>query len=185
MPKPTAIPLRRCIDDLWKQNWTAVRIAEHLKLPIRTVRNLIQRFQKLGEAGIEASYTAGPKAESPQREQARLVAEQLRREHPTWGAGLIGVYLKRADEASAPSGRTVQRWLSKAGLMPAPAGRRPATNAARAAHPHAVWQLDASEEISLETGRKVSWLRVADECTGAVLETRVFPLGALESGGGS
>jgi hypothetical protein len=46
----------------------------------------------------------------------------------------------------------------------------------RAAVPHAVWQIDASEYIALATGQRVSWLRVIDECSGAVLQTVVFPL---------
>jgi hypothetical protein len=74
VPKPIAIPLRQGVYDLWMQDWTATRIAEHLRLPVRSVRNLIKRFKELGEAGIEPSYATGPKPTSPEREQARLAA---------------------------------------------------------------------------------------------------------------
>src|SRR5262245_46424424 len=105
MPKPTPIPVRRGVYDLWKLGWTAAQIAEHHRLPLRTVRNLIQRFQKLGEAGIETSYVKGTPPPSPEREEARQAAEQLRREHPAWGSGLICVYLRHRSELPVRSPR--------------------------------------------------------------------------------
>jgi transposase InsO family protein len=74
-----------------------------------------------------------------------------------------------------PSARTLQRWLRAAGLAPAPRGRRPRPAPGRAGRPHAVWQVDAAERVALADGRRVCWLRVADEATGAVLWTEVFP----------
>ena len=37
--------------------------------------------------------------------------------------------------------------------------------------------MDAAELVKLRTGLLVSWLRIVDECSGAVLRTAVFPLG--------
>ena len=55
----------------------------------------------------------------------------LRREHPIWGAGLIRVMLRRQlPQDAPPAERTLQRWFVRAGLAPAPAGRRPAADAA-------------------------------------------------------
>lgn len=79
-----------------------------------------------------------------------------------------------------PAERTLNRWFRRAGLGPAPKGRRPASEARRAAAPHDVWQVDAAEEIALADGTRVSWVRVADEFTGAVLHTAVFPPRAVE-----
>jgi hypothetical protein len=43
--------------------------------------------------------------------------------------------------------------------------------------------MDASEQIALRSGRHVSWLRVVDEWTGAVLETIVFGWGSFSTVG--
>jgi hypothetical protein len=42
--------------------------------------------------------------------------------------------------------------------------------------------MDAAERMRLASGAQVSWLRIADECSGAVLQTRIFPPGVLEPG---
>jgi len=63
------------------------------------------------------------------------------------------------------------------GPEPGLTGRRPAIATLRAARPHQVWQIDAAEQVGLRSGQRVSWLRVVDECSGAVLRTVVFPQG--------
>ena len=42
--------------------------------------------------------------------------------------------------------------------------------------------MDAAEQVPLQTGQRVSWLRIADECSGGVLWTDVFPPRPLERG---
>src|SRR5262245_18468050 len=39
--------------------------------------------------------------------------------------------------------------------------------------------MDAAERVPLATGRRVCWLRLSDEHSGAVLATTVFPPGVL------
>ncbi len=51
-----------------------------------------------------------------------------------------------------------------------------------ASFPHEVWQVDAGEQKTLASGQKVSWLRFADECSGAILKTFVFSPRPLQSG---
>jgi hypothetical protein len=114
---------------------------------------------------------------SAERQHQRKAARELRRKHPAWGSGLIHVFLARAADRAAAV-RTIQRWLS-VGPGAVPRGRKPAQSV-RAERPHQVWQMDASEEIPLASGQRVSWLRIVDECTGAFLATRVFPPGSLE-----
>src|SRR5205814_1983882 len=62
-------------------------------------------------------------------------------------------------------------------LNPAPTGRRSAGESLRAQRPHETWQIDAAELVRLRSGERVSWLRIVDECSGAVLWTVVFPQG--------
>src|SRR5207244_8187324 len=92
--------------------------------------------------------------------------------------------LREHRREAVPAERTLQRWFRRAGLGPAPKGRRLKTAAPRATRPHEVWQMDAKERVLLHSGEHVSWLRLADECSGAVLGTRVFPPGELEPSAG-
>jgi hypothetical protein len=100
-----------------------------------------------------------------------------------WGAPLIRVMLLRQFSAvEVPTPRSLQRHFAGAGLQPAPKGRCPATDDRRAKGAHDVWQMDASERMALQTEERVSWLRLVDEHSGAVLTTVVFPPGQLEPG---
>ena len=109
----------------------------------------------------------------------------MRRQHPTWGAGIIRVILTEQHPGRVlPSERTVQRAFVRAGLNPAPAGRRGPGPDRRAERPHETWQVDAADQMDLADGRQASWLRIVDECTGAVLETAVFPPRVLHTRAG-
>ena len=105
----------------------------------------------------------------------------LRQQHARWGAALIRVMLQeKYGKAEVPGTRTLQRWLRRLREKPAPPGRRPARESRRARRPHEIWQMDAAEQKRLKTGKQISWLRVVDECSGAVLGTVVFPPRELE-----
>src|SRR5262249_34516179 len=115
----------------------------------------------------------------PRRTPAPLVPRscQRRRDHPRWGSEMIRLEL--ADRhGGLPCARTIRRHLRQAGLQPAPAGRPPAPSPRlpRAEQPHQGWQIDACEQLRLRGGRRVCWLRVVDECSGAFLQTVVFPV---------
>jgi len=175
MPTPVPYPVRLVIMRRHQRGQSAATIAAALGLPARTVRHLLGQYRAHGESVLLPSYWRKEPSPAPvdaMREQALA----LRREHPTWGAGLIRVHLRR--RGSLPTERTLQRWFRQAGLGPAPKGRRrPAAIArdGRAEQPHEVWQIDAKEQIRLRSGRLVSWLRIVDEGSGAVLWTKVFP----------
>jgi hypothetical protein len=42
--------------------------------------------------------------------------------------------------------------------------------------------MDAADQVAPRNGTQVCWLRTADECSGAVLKTEIFPPGVLERG---
>lgn len=179
MPAPTPLPLRRALWRRARQGQATATIARALGLSPRTVRRLRRRALDVADDALGPDYTACGRRRSAAAEALRQQVLELRRAHPTWGAGLLRVLLAQEHPpAIVPCERTLQRWLSAAGLGPAPAGRRPgASLGPRADRPHAVWQIDASEQIRLRSGRRVSWLRIVDECSGAVLWTRVFAQG--------
>jgi Homeodomain-like domain len=183
MPRPIPMPLRHAILRRWHKGQSVSTIADAIGLVPRTVRHLVRRFQLQGDSAVAASYHHAETPEPRGSTALFQIAMQLRQEHPTWGAGLIRVIL-RLDKASSspPSERTLQRWFRRYGVAPAPVGRHPSRSDRRAQAPHEIWQMDAKEQIRLATGERVSWLRVVDECSGAVLWTAVFPPWAMESG---
>src|SRR6516225_4883056 len=182
MPHPIPVPVRQVILRRAEQGQSAGLIARSLGLVARTVRQLLQRLRNHGPNALATSYSGRP--HPPQSRTFIEEAIQLRRLHPTWGAGLVRVLLRRHyPAASLPAERTLQRWFRRAGLIPAPSGRRSGPSSYhRASQPHEVWQMDAADQVALRNGKQVCWLRIADECSGAVLETAVFPPGVLECG---
>lgn len=160
----------------------AAEIADDLGLNPETVRKLIARFRKGGPDSITPDYS-GCGVDQPRRGDAGLIeaAAAMRREHPSWGAGIIRVQLAERNPGRViPSDRAIQRAFTKAGLNPAPAGRRRDGPKRRATETHETWQMDASDQIKLADARMASWLRLVDDCSVAVLLTVVFPPRVLE-----
>lgn len=174
MPRPIPVPVRQVMFRLWQAGRDAAEIAERLGVPCPTVYRLLQRFRRDGASGVAPGYRRS--SETFPSSDGVKDAIDLRREHPTWGAEFIRVQLLEIDPAKEiPSARALRRWFARADLSPAKAGRRPKVKADRAVMPHAVWQMDAKEHIKLKNKKEVSWLRLIDECSGAVLHTTVFP----------
>jgi Helix-turn-helix domain len=184
MPHPIPVPVREVIIQRAEQGQSAGFIARSLGLVARTVRQLVQRLRQHGPNALATSYSGRSHPHPPPFRTLVEEAVQLRRAHPTWGAGLVRVLLRRHHpKAPLPAERTLQRWFQRAGLIPAPSGRRSGPSSYhRAPQPHAVWQMDAADQVVLRNGTQVCWLRIADECSGAVLGTTVFPPGVLERG---
>jgi hypothetical protein len=181
MPRPLPVPVRQAVWRRSQDGQDGPTIATALGLAPRTVRHLVRRLRQGGLAALFPSYDRCGAATRKPAEPVLQTALGLRREHPTWGAGLIRVMLRRRQpDESPPTERTLQRWFLRAGLAPAPAGRRPAADSRRAERPHQIWQMDAAELVKLRTGQRICWLRIADECSGAVLWTAVVPPGPVD-----
>ncbi|MDB5309620.1 MAG: hypothetical protein JWO38_3822 [Gemmataceae bacterium] len=183
MPRAIAVPVRRVIVRRWQRGQTAAEIAAALQLVPRSVRHLLRHAA--ADPDLAPAYARCGR-HRPAAEQAVYEhALDVRRQHPTWGAGLIRVFLRdRFAAPRVPSERTLQRWFHAAGLGPAPAGRQPHAQRTWADRPHEVWQIDAVEELTLKGGQRASWLRITDEFTGAILDTKVFPIGCWAYVGG-
>src|SRR5438552_6837108 len=108
MSRALPVPIRRALFQRWQQGQSAAAIAQALSLPPRTVRRLLRRFERRGAAGVPPSYDrCGPKAAATSAELVQA-ALALRREHPTWGAGLIRVLLRRGHAGRPlPTARTL------------------------------------------------------------------------------
>jgi transposase len=181
MPSALPLPVRQVILRRWQEGESVASLADDLQLSQRTVRHLVCRFDQRGQEGLVADYSRCATKKTPRESAVFQKAVEMRKQHPTWGGGLIRVLLNEAEEAS-PSERTLQRWFRLSQLSVAPPGRRPASDEPRACRPHDVWQMDAVDQLRLGNGQRASWLRLVDECSGAVLQTTIFPPTLLESG---
>src|SRR5438105_10332726 len=188
MPRAVPPPIRQAVLRGHQRGLAPAALARRFRLPLRTVYHLLRLGRAHGGQSPPPAYHRPPRG--PRAPAALLLqAKALRQQHPGWGAALIRVILGRHfPEAALPSARSLRRWLRQAGLSRAPAGRRPrADPPARATAVHAVWQVDAADQLPLAGGQLVSWLRCVDECSGAVLRTIVSPLGVEPgaAGGGA
>jgi transposase len=178
MARSIPVPIRQAILRGFKKGNSIGALAGKFQVAERTVRHLVRCFQDQDNVAPAYDRCGRPKA-SP----SRVIKEAmyLRQQHARWGAGLIRVMLReKYGKAEVPGTRTLQRWLRRLREKPAPPGRRPARESRRARRPHEIWQMDAAEQKRLKTGQQISWLRVVDECSGAVLGTAVFPPRELE-----
>jgi Helix-turn-helix domain len=181
MPAPLPLPLRRRILEHQRRGLSPAAIARQLGLPERTVRALCVRFRAGGAAALDPAYRRPTVTAPPAAVQEALL---LHAQHPGWGAPYLLLQLRQQHPGltDLPSARTLQRWFARRRQPPAPAGRKPATARNPAQRAHEVWQMDAVEQLPLQTGQRVSWLRWVDELTGAVLGTEVFPPRHLRPG---
>ena len=184
MPRAVAPAVRQAIWNRSRSGQSTAVIAQDLQLPPTTVRHLVRQFKERGPDALIPAYRNCGARRTPAAEQLRQATIDLRRQHPQWGAGRIRVELAAQTRATTSS-RTIQRWLRQAQLVPARRGRRKAAERQRALTPHEVWQVDAAEQKKLANGEALSWLRVADECSGAVLKTVVFSRGTLPASSSS
>jgi transposase len=183
MPAALPVPLRQQMAQLHAEGHWLTEIAQRLGVRYRTMRGWWRRYCQEGDAGLAPRYAhCGPRG--PQRPDIQQGALALKREYPTWGAGLIRVELARQFPADAlPQARALQRWFRAAGLQPARA-QQPAVPRQPGRAAHAVWQVDAKERMRLADGSGTSVLTVTDEATGALLGLTPFPPLSLEPGAG-
>jgi hypothetical protein len=176
-----SVEVRSALFRLADKGLTPAAIARLLGCSDDAVRKLLKR-RRLGSTALLPGYAACGQHQCqalPWHDPLR----QLRRERPGLGAGRLRIELRGLLAGQPlPSERAIQRLLKRDGVSPARPGRPPAACAARSRVPHHTWQMDAVEQEKIATGQEVSWLRLADEASGAVLQTVAFSPGALQPG---
>jgi hypothetical protein len=181
MPRAISPAVRRAILHRSQRGQNVGQIALMLQLSERTVRHLVQCLRSGGADALQPGYDACGHHRQRNHDVLHRRTLQLREQHPRWGAGRILVQLHRTlPELELPSERTLQRWLRGQGGPPAPAGRPACQRRPRSSVVHEVWQIDAAEQKRLANDAMISWLRVYDECSGAVLQTVVFSRRTLQ-----
>jgi len=92
MSHAVPLPLRQALYRRWRQGQDVRTSAAALDLHPRTVRRLLRRLQQHGPEALPLGYARrGSRSPAAPVQPAAL---QLRRQHPTWGAPLIRVFLR-------------------------------------------------------------------------------------------
>jgi len=167
---------RKLIVQFREEGKSFAQISRDLKLSYNTIRGIWKRYEKNGESGLVPDYkNCGKK---PLESDYRFYRGSLwlKRFHPQWGAPLILLKLtQRYGKEKAPSVRTLQRWFKKKGLS-APRQQKNEPKIGKSKAPHNIWQVDAKEQVRIQSGEKICYLTIVDEHSGAWLAAPVFPL---------
>lgn len=178
MPAALSISERRKIIEMREQGNSFKAIALELNRDYEAVRKIYHRYVQSGE--LAPSYAKCSHSTIRKDETIYRRALEMKRNHPSWGAGIIWVELaEEFDEVQLPTPRTLQRWFKRGGVQNPPQERRPRPFPARGKRAHEVWAMDAKEQIELADGSFVSWLTVTDEGSGAIVGAFLFPPQAL------
>jgi transposase len=181
MGQPLSMTLRLLLVEQHLQGHSLAQLARTHQLSYATVRALWQRFQARGREGLAPDYSPcgrpGPRPDDPLYRAARY----LKFLHRFWGAPLIRLKLEQRYGPAIPSVRTLQRWFKRDGLT-LPRKQLPQAEVAWAEAPHAIWQIDAKENLRLPSGEAACYLTIVDEHSGALLEAPVFPHGLHQPG---
>ena len=185
MPRALSACLRQALLDQAAAGCSCAALAAAFSVSVRSVQRYLARSRCPGPDPLRPGYHRCGRTVAPSRAAIRSACIDLRRQHPGWGAARIRLSLRQRFAASdVPPPRTLRRWLAhNEPIVPAlPAVHRAAT--VRASVPHQVWQMDAVEGLRLRDGSGASWLRLVDECSGAILWTELFPPQTLGRRGG-
>lgn len=181
MPAATPMEQRQEIMDRRQEGESFAHISREMSISYHTVRSVWHHYERTGQ--LEPAYERCVHSEVRKEQAIYEQAIEFKREHPSWGAGLIWVEL--ADlfpEEDLPSERTLQRWFHRAGVASEKVKVQSAqVYVERGKEVHQVWAMDAKEQMTLANGTKASWLIISDEASGAVLHTELFPRGSVDS----
>lgn len=180
MPRAIPYATRQEIVRRHLEGQTLLRIAAETHLPLATVRDLWRAFRDHGDDGLAIRYPACGRSTPGHHRDVLRRACQLKRRHPSWGAGRVRVELLGLLAAAlVPSARTLQRAFQREGVNRPRRAQRPRTARARPEAPHDVWEVDAVEKARLRTGEEVSWLSAVDVYSGALLAGELSPPGPM------
>lgn len=175
MSSALSMSIRLKILRLKGQGLSLVEIARDEQLCYQSVRNIWQRYDERGEAGLSPAYdNCGQQCPRSSYFYYRCSC-WLKRLHLDWGAPFIHMQLRlRYGKEGLPSIRTMQRWYCKKQLN-RPRARKNQPKIGRSKVVHNIWQIDAKEQLTLPEGQQMCYLTITDEYSGGWLAAPGFP----------
>lgn len=178
---PTETARRLAIVERHQKGESLRSISEELHMSYETVKKLWRHWQHKG--AVEPNYEKAKQRGTRQYAEVQGLAIELKKQHPRWGAQLILMEMQQAHpQLALPGVRTLQRWFVEAGINHSrQVKQQRVMSVKRGQSVHQVWAVDAKENMVLQDGNGVSWLMVSDEASGAILQSEVFPLPAMDT----
>ncbi|MEL7340845.1 MAG: hypothetical protein AAGM67_10190 [Bacteroidota bacterium] len=176
MPAAISLSVRQLIHTHRQSGQTLEWIAQEVGLPYGTVQRLCARFRESPSLGLSTAYGNCGKKRRDERDLVFRAVRCMKQWHPSWGAEKIRTeLLLLRPSLQIPQARMLQKWFHWNGQVAV----RPALKASKREWAKVVdqgWQIDAKENVSIESAEKMCWLNIIDECSGGVIDAGVFPL---------
>ena len=153
-------------------------LADRFKVNYHTARNLCRSYEQRGESALVADYSNCGRWVDPLAEKAYRLVRLVQHLHPDWGVPYIVTkiavnYPHLALQSERHYQRRLKKDCPKIELPPATIPRENLINDVRQAHDE--WQIDAKEQIKLESGEEACYLNVTDTKSHALLKAKTFP----------
>ena len=165
--------IRKQIVQQHQAGLSLTHIASELPYSYDGVCKIWRRYLHFGWEGLASSYQ---KCGRPPVFDEAIKTQILEHKNGDQGAPYIrSIMIEKYPDKRIPHERTIQRWWRSKGLN-RPRGKRPKPTKTWTNLTHHTWQIDGKEQISLGTGAQVCWINIADEATGSLLQSSLFPL---------
>ena len=153
-------------------------LAKRYQVHYHTVRQLCLTYEQTGERALLPNYSDCGRRVGADQEKAYRLVRLIRHFHPGWGVPYIVTRIRVTyPDLVLQSERHYQRRLAKdypaVILPPGRIPRQALVNDVRQAHDE--WQIDAKEQLELDSGQEYSYLNVTDTKSNALLSAKSFP----------
>ena len=170
MSKPLSHAQRGQIVRLREKGQPYHLIAEQVGCSPRSAQRIWSRYRQTGGAGLETRYHLCGRKSRYSPEIWEKAAEV--RDHGQGASYVRSVLLESCPSGTVPHERSIQRkWAAQGQNRPK---GRPKKRSTWSSEPGHTFQIDGKDQIGLKTGDLISWMKVADEASGADLATQLF-----------
>lgn len=153
-------------------------LATRFQVNYHTARNICISYAKRGESALVPDYSSCGRPISSTAEKVYRLVRLIYRLHLDWGVPYILTRIRiKYPNLPLQSERTYQRRIRKdcprVEVPPPQLPREKLHHDVQDAHDE--WQIDAKEQIRLDSGQDLSYLNITDAHTNALLKAKPFP----------
>ena len=170
---------------LYKRGVPFWRIARQTGWRYETVRQVIRRYKREGEAALHPQRLGRPPtgALSSFDGKVRYAVLRIKRQHPSWGAAVVQAELANRPWITpdqVPSVSSIERYFRQFGDRLVTPLRHVQPSRAQPREPalavvHGCWQMDVDERVLLPGVGRVNILNLVDHYSGVKVGSSLFP----------